>query len=58
MGNWLRSDSTVVIKPNVCTTVAEFVVRGNTNPAVVRAVCEVAADIAWNYHALLCGTRS
>ena len=39
--SWVAPDSTVVIKPNVCTAVAEFVVGGDTNPAVVRAVCEV-----------------
>jgi len=33
--------STVVIKPNVCSAVAEITVGANTNPAVVRAVCEV-----------------
>ncbi|HEY6270838.1 MAG TPA: DUF362 domain-containing protein [Terriglobales bacterium] len=38
---WVRPDSTVVLKPNVCTAVAQTVVGGNTNPAVVRAVCEV-----------------
>lgn len=38
---WVRPDSTVVLKPNVCTAVPETVVGGNTNPAVVRAVCEI-----------------
>jgi uncharacterized protein (DUF362 family) len=38
---WVGPDSTVVIKPNVCTAVAAVVVGGDTNPAVVRAVCEV-----------------
>jgi uncharacterized protein (DUF362 family) len=40
-GSWVGSDSTVVIKPNVCTAVPNFVVGGDTNLAVVRAVCEV-----------------
>jgi len=39
--SWVGPDSTVVIKPNVCTAVPSIVVGGNTNPAVVRAVCEV-----------------
>src|SRR5437867_447640 len=39
--SWVARDSTVVIKPNVCTAVADVVVGGDTNPAVVRAVCEV-----------------
>jgi uncharacterized protein (DUF362 family) len=38
---WVKPDSTVVIKPNVCTAVPDIVVGANTNPAVVRAVCEV-----------------
>lgn len=42
--NWVAPDSVVVIKPNVCTAVAKIVVGGNTNPAVVRAVCEVLLE--------------
>ncbi len=38
---WVQPDAVVVIKPNVCTAVASVVVGGDTNPAVVRAVCEV-----------------
>jgi len=38
---WVGPGSTVVIKPNVCSAVAEITVGANTNPAVVRAVCEV-----------------
>jgi uncharacterized protein (DUF362 family) len=34
-------NATVVIKPNLCTSVKEVVVGGNTNVAVIRAVCEV-----------------
>jgi uncharacterized protein (DUF362 family) len=39
--SWVPRDAVVVLKPNVCTAVADIVVGGNTNPAVVRAVCEV-----------------
>jgi uncharacterized protein (DUF362 family) len=39
--SWVAPNSTVVIKPNVCTAVPDIVVGGDTNPAVVRAVCEV-----------------
>lgn len=39
--NWVGPGSTVVIKPNVCSAVADIVAGANTNPAVVRAVCEV-----------------
>jgi uncharacterized protein (DUF362 family) len=39
--SWVGANSTVVIKPNVCTAVPDTVVGGNTNPVVVRAVCEV-----------------
>ena len=39
--SWVGQNATVVIKPNVCTAVPNVVVGGNTNPAVVRAVCEV-----------------
>src|SRR5215831_2244840 len=38
---WVRPGSSVVIKPNVCSAVAEIAVGANTSPAVVRAVCEV-----------------
>ena len=38
---WVRPDSTVVIKPNVCSAVADVALGANTNPAVVRAVCEI-----------------
>ena len=38
---WVGPGSTVVIKPNVCSAVPEVVLGGDTNPAVVRAVCEV-----------------
>jgi uncharacterized protein (DUF362 family) len=38
---WVGPGSTVVIKPNVCSAVAEIAVGANTNPAVVRAACEV-----------------
>ena len=38
---WVAPGSTVVIKPNVCSAVADIVAGANTNPTVVRAVCEV-----------------
>jgi uncharacterized protein (DUF362 family) len=38
---WVAPDSTVVIKPNVCSAVPEIAVGANTNAAVVRTVCEV-----------------
>ncbi len=37
----VERDATVVIKPNLCTSVPEIVRGGNTNVAVTRAVCEV-----------------
>jgi uncharacterized protein (DUF362 family) len=39
--SWVAPDSTVVIKPNVCTAVPDIAVGADTNPEVVRAVCEV-----------------
>jgi len=39
--SWVRPESTVVLKPNVCTAVPQTVVGGNTNPAVVKAVCKI-----------------
>jgi len=36
--------ATVVIKPNLCTSVPSIVRGGNTNVAVVRAVCEVLRE--------------
>jgi len=38
---WVGPGSTVVIKPNVCSAVAEIAVGANTSSAVVRAACEV-----------------
>ena len=39
--SWVEKDATVVIKPNLCTTVAEKLEMSNTDPALAAAVCEV-----------------
>ena len=42
--NWqeiVAPGSTVVVKPNLCTAVPEKTVMSNTDPRIVRAVCEV-----------------
>lgn len=38
---WVKSDATVVLKPNLCTAVPEEIESANTDKAVTEAVCEV-----------------
>ncbi len=39
--SWVAPDSIVAIKPNLCAADPDIVAGADTNPAVVRAVCEV-----------------